>query len=326
MTKCNTFVVTKNKILQSASDPGRPTPLHLSVVASILGGARDGRLAAGVELKEGSLAAELGVSRTPVRAALGYLADRGIVRRTPGGGIILHPNGRIAAAVAREAAGAAEEQDALRIAIARDRLSGNLPDRFSESDLMRRYGIARTRLVQALNALAELGVIRRNPGHGWRFLPALDNAEQVAASYRFRMLIEPGAMAEPGYAVAPQWIAEMRARHQAALRQPWGPSSPVAFFEMNVAFHEGLVAASGNRFMLLAVQRQNQLRRLLNYDWSYGRESVVDSCREHLAVLDALDEGSVPRAAKLLRQHLMNRVKVPRDFAQSNGDRPRTEI
>jgi DNA-binding GntR family transcriptional regulator len=320
------FIVTKNKNLDMAAEAGRPTPLHLALVASILDGVREGRFEAGAQLKEGDLAESLGVSRTPVRAALGYLAERGVVRRTPGGGILLNPNSRGAKQLAREAAEAAEEQDALRVAIARDRLNGKLPERFSEADLMRRYGMARTRVVQALVTLAEVGMIRRNPGHGWSFQPALDNAEQVAASYRFRLLIEPGAMAEPGFAVSPQWIAEMRARHRATLERPWGATSAVAFFEMNVAFHEGLVAASGNRFMLLAVQRQNQLRRLLNYDWSYGRDSVVDSCREHLAILDALADGAVPRAAKLLRRHLRNRVQVPRDFTQPSIDRPRTEI
>src|SRR5207253_1439071 len=127
-------------------------------------------------------------------------------------------------------------------------------------------------------------MIRRNAGHGWSFLPAIDNAEAVAASYRFRLLIEPAALSESGFAMAPGWIDEMRARHRAALTQTWGPGSAVAFYEMNAAFHEGIVAASGNRFMLMAIQQQNRLRRLLNYDWSYGRERVGVSCREHLAI------------------------------------------
>jgi DNA-binding GntR family transcriptional regulator len=179
---------------------------------------------------------------------------------------------------------------------------------------MRRYGMGRTRLVQALVDLAELGMIERNAGHGWRFLPAIDNAEARAASYRFRLLIEPAALVEPGFAPAPRWIAEMQARHRAALAADWGPSSAVAFYEMNAAFHEGLVAASGNRFMLMAIQQQNRLRRLLNYDWPYGRERVIVSCREHLAILAALAAGARARAAKLLRDHLSRAGALRRKF------------
>src|SRR5213596_3666716 len=72
----------------------KPTPLHLAVVARILEDVRDGRIAAGARLKELDLAAALGVSRTPVRAALTYLAARGVAERTAGGGVVLKSNGR----------------------------------------------------------------------------------------------------------------------------------------------------------------------------------------------------------------------------------------
>jgi DNA-binding GntR family transcriptional regulator len=294
--------------------PAKPTPLHLSLVARIIEDVRAGRIDERARLKELDLAASLGVSRTPVRAALSYLADRGVAARTPGGGVVLKPNGRGIAALAREAAEAAEEQDALRVAIARDRLTGKLPERFSEADLMRRYRMGRTRLVQALVDLAELGMIERNAGHGWSFLPVIDNAEARAASYRFRLLIEPAALAEPGFAVTPRWIADMEARHRAALDTNWSTGSAVAFYEMNAAFHEGLVAASGNRFMLMAIQQQNRLRRLLNYDWPYGRQRVVVSCREHLAILAALGAGERAHAATLLRDHLSRAGALRRKF------------
>ena len=42
---------------------------------------------------------------------------------------------------------------------------------------------------------------------------------------------------------------------------PWSDTASIALYEMNAAFHEGLAAASGNRYLLVAVQQQNRLRR-----------------------------------------------------------------
>ena len=96
----------------------------------------------------------------------------------------------------------------------------------------------------------------------------------------------------------------MRARHEAFLRAPWTESSSVAFFEMNAGFHEGVAAASGNRFFADAVQRQNRLRRLSNYEWRHGRDRVEVNCREHLEILGRLSAGDAEMAALLMRRHL----------------------
>ncbi len=47
----------------------------------------DGRLPAGARLKQIGLAAELGISRTPIREALGRLQQEGLVELLPGGGV-----------------------------------------------------------------------------------------------------------------------------------------------------------------------------------------------------------------------------------------------
>jgi DNA-binding GntR family transcriptional regulator len=96
----------------------------------------------------------------------------------------------------------------------------------------------------------------------------------------------------------------MRERHEAFFRGPWSESHSIAFFEMNAAFHEGLAAASGNRYFLAAIQRQTRLRRLSNYDWRHGRERVEVNCREHLEMLDRLEAGDMELAALLMQRHL----------------------
>jgi DNA-binding GntR family transcriptional regulator len=134
-------------------------------------------------------------------------------------------------------------------------------------------------------------------GHGWRIQPIIADAQARSESYRYRMLIEPAGLLEPGFRLDPAWAAEMRRRHQEMLAMPWSETASIVLYEMNAAFHEGLAAVSGNRFLLVAVQQQNRLRRFGNYDWTFGYERVVVNCREHLAILDRLEAGEREAAA-----------------------------
>ena len=76
------------------------------------------------------------------------------------------------------------------------------------------------------------------------------------------------------------------------------------FFESNAQFHELLAAASGNTYILQAVQQQNRLRRLTEFHSVNNVERVKVSCREHLAILDALEQGDNEWASTLLHRHL----------------------
>ncbi len=279
--------------------------LHVVLLPRIVALIRDDRLAEGARLTEAGLAARLQVSRTPVRAALALLARRGVVRQTASGFVVADA-GRAGA----EAAAGDPGETALSLRMAQDRMSGSLPEVVSETDLMRRYAAGRATVQRTLTQLAGLGVVERKAGHGWRFCPAILDPAARAESYRWRMIIEPAALLEPSFRLDPAWTAATRAAHEQMMRAPWRETASAAFFEMNAAFHEGLAAGAGNRYLLLAVQQQNQMRRLSNYDWSSVRDPAVvrqrvqDNCREHLAILARAEAGDMAGAAALMRTHL----------------------
>ena len=268
------------------------------------------RLAPGTRLAEVALAERLQVSRTPVRAALKLLATRRLVHAGARRGYFVAN----AAPSSHKTPGkpAPHDTDRLFLAIARDRRAGRLPDEVSERDLMQRYDATRPVVQRVLTKLAEVAAVQRKPGHGWRFQPIIADAQARDESYRYRMLIEPAGLLEPGFRLDPTWAADMRRRHQDMLALPWSETASIALYEMNAAFHEGLAAASGNRYLLVAVQQQNRLRRFANYDWTFGHERVVVNCREHLAILDQLEAGQHEAAAALLRRHLEGAAKLKR--------------
>ena len=284
-----------------------PTRLQQEIADRILQLVRDDALAAGAWLNENATAKRLGVSRTPVRAALDHLAEQGVVRRHLNKGIEL-----IQLPAASDSARAPETVELAMVKLARERENGLLPDEVSELEVMRRYELGRPEAQKLLARLADLDMVERKPGYGWRFLHEPRDQRLRDESYRFRLLIEPMAMLEPGFQLDPGWITEMRARHVEALERPWRASSSIAFYEMNADFHEGLAAATGNRFFHSAMRRQNQLRRLSNYDWDQGMERVRVNCTEHMGMLDHLEAGENEVASALMRSHLLRASKLRR--------------
>jgi DNA-binding GntR family transcriptional regulator len=287
-----------------------PSRLQRQLSADILELIRAEQRAPGTRLAEVALAERLQVSRTPVRAALKLLAQRKLVRQGAQRGYFV-----ASSASSRRAAPAKPvpaDSDRLFIAIARDRRAGRLPEEVSERDLMQRYGASRPVVQRVLTRLSEVAAVARKPGHGWRFESSISDAAARAESYRFRLLIEPAAIMEPGFTLDPAWVAEMRRQHQEMLAKPWSETASIALYEMNAAFHEGLASASGNRYFLVTIQQQNRLRRFGNYDWTFGYERVVTNCREHLAILDHLEAGERVDAAMLLRRHLESAAKLTR--------------
>lgn len=287
---------------QADSGSSRPSPLQRSVVARIAEWVSGEALPRGSVLSELTVARELGVSRTPARAALAWLEAQGLLERRPREGYAVASAPSRFAGLQVEAPVA--DADRLFLDIARERTEGRLSTDVSESDLMRRFGVTRPTLLRVLTRLAEVGMVERRKGHGWSFrASAYDDAAQQE-SYRFRLLIEPAALQEPGFELPPHWLETMRARHQAMLKRRWKDADAIALFEMNAEFHEGLAAASGNRFFQMAIQQQNRVRRFVNYSWDEGRERVVTSCREHLEILDRVEAGNRDIAAALMRRHL----------------------
>jgi DNA-binding GntR family transcriptional regulator len=287
-----------------------PSRLQRELSAGIMDLIRTERLAPGTRLAEVALAERLQVSRTPVRAALRHLASRRLVRAGTSRGYFVAD--AAPATLKPPNRPSPDESDRLFVAIARDRRAGRLADEVSERDLMQRYGATRPLVQRVLTKLAEVAAVQRKPGHGWRFQPIITDAQARDESYRYRMLIEPAGLLEPSFRLDPAWALEMRRRHQEMLEMPWSETASIALYEMNAAFHEGLAAASGNRYLLVAVQQQNRLRRFANYDWTFGYERVVVNCREHLAIIDRLEAGENAAAAELLREHLQGAARLKR--------------
>ena len=276
----------------------------------------EARFDPGHHLREQHLADALGVSRTPVRAGLKELTRMGAVEARPNQGFFLLKRSNELDQLEIEQSKSNDQK--LYEQLVHDRIAGILPESFTQTEISQRYDVDRGVLTRTLVKLSEDGLIARNAGHGWRFLQTLNSDIALRNSYGFRLMIEPMALLTPNQHVDRQMIKRLRARHLRLITHPDITQVPAKeIFETDAAFHELLAEASGNLFVLQAIQQQNRLRRLLEFGSYHNKRRVKEWCEEHVAIIDALRENKQEQAAELMRKHLQYafdqvNVKSPR--------------
>jgi len=282
---------------------GTTTSTVSRIVQALAEEVHTGVLRPGAHLSAQRLADRFGVSRFPIGQALRVLADHGVAAPSPRRGFFVAADGGAPAAVLagrREPTGLA----VVYFAIAEDRVAGRLPDKVSEAALRERYGVTRGQLAGLLDRIAAEGWAERRAGYGWRFSSVLTTPDALEQTYRLRLAIEPASLLEPGYRLDPAEAARCRGVEEAMLAGGIESASSDALYERGVRYHEAIVGAAGNPFMLEALQRVNRVRRLLIYRSLTDRERFYRQAREHLAILDLLEAGRREEASAALRAHL----------------------
>lgn len=256
----------------------------------------------GARLTEQNLAESFGVSRTPVRQAIELLAAQGVVERIPYRGVYLRRRPR----PRRSAAEETNLEDRLYFRVADDYLNGTIGPRVIERSLMQRYGLSRVKLMRVFARMVREGWLEKSPGHGWTFLPILRSPETYAQSYRFRALIEPAALLEPGYRLDQAVIDRLRTEQRLLLDGGWRSFSRSETHRIGSEFHETIVAGSNNPFFIESLRRVNAMRRLLEYRIHRNRDWLIKVCEEHLQLLELLESGDLASASSFLRKHLQD--------------------
>ncbi len=267
---------------------------------------RQDQVPEGTALPERSLATRFRVSRSPVREALQILASRGTIAARPDGGFAVSA----ARSNAPEFALApADEEEPIYLRIAEDRLSGVLPERATENELMRRYELTRSQLGALLRRIVQEGWAERLPGHGWQFLAVLTSGATYDQGYRVRILLEPAAILEPTYRLDEKALRQCRAEQKALADGAAEWASPAQLFDANARLHETIAGCSGNLFIVDALKRLNRLRRLMEYRKAVNRTAALRRCKEHLTLIDLLLADQREAAADFMRLHLRDAAR-----------------
>ena len=263
----------------------------------------ESRFEPGHHLREQQLAEMLGVSRTPVRAALALLAEKGAVDSIRNKGYFL----RLPADQLTKLDVATPPSSAQRIyaRIMQDRIAGALTEEVSITELARVYDADRAMVRNVLAELERDGLVNRGPGRNWTFLPTMEDMETQQASYEYRLLLEPPGILLPSFRADKAALDRLRLQHLYVHDHPnLNESMGKQLFELDATFHETIAEFSRNPFLLQAIQHQNRLRRLLEFATYSNRARIRAWCREHIKIIDAVANGQLDNASDLMASHL----------------------
>lgn len=293
-----------------------PSILQLDLARRIIDRIRDAGLAVGTRISVQELARLFGVSRSPITAALDLLVEKGVLQPMEKRGLRIARD--VSALDLAEILPASPFEELYRLML-RERAQGLLPQEVSEAELMPRYGVSRGTIRKLLMRFAAEGLAQRLPGHGWRFAETLVGDDAYRESYEFRAIVECSALRTPHFKVNREIAAQIRRAHERILNDPASRSGGDAWFRVNAFFHENLAGFSGNRFLTDAVRHQNNLRRMQEAAafLELPAARIEQSCREHLAILEAAENGDLDWAEAMLRQHL----KQAMDFGMATTQR-----
>jgi len=260
------------------------------------------QLPPGTRLSGRKLAARFRVSRSPIERALQLLEQHRVVTASAGG----YATCAAAATVSPQDLGAERESEdeRLYLRIAEDHTTGRLPERASENELIRRYGVSRATIVRVLLRTAAEGWTERLPGRGWTFVPLLTSELTYEQICRYRIVVEPAAILEPTFVLNRRAIEACYAEQVGLFESTDSHLSPVEVFESGSRFHQVVLDCSQNPFFINGLAQVNKVRRLVEYGKTLASRNWLERCREHARIAELLLNGAREEASELMRRHL----------------------
>ena len=176
-------------------------------------------------------------------------------------------------------------------------------DRFTETDLSRRFGASRTPIRDALLQLKRDGFVDVRFRSGWYICPF--DFKRFDELYELRIVLETAAIERllRGDDATRQaaldaldaiWLVDEAARE----------SDPRRMTDLDEGFHSRIVQAAGNREMALMHHENTEKIRIIRRLDFYKEERTAATYREHGALLRALRRSALDEALPLLRAHI----------------------
>ena len=179
--------------------------------------------------------------------------------------------------------------------------------------LSRQLEVSPTPIREALVQLEHTGLVKRVALKGYRVAPPLSR-EQMQELFEARAIVEVAAVERAGTQLPTLLPALTDAQEQhrlaAAVFETMNPEERAAgyrrYFEADWHFHETILANCGNRYLSQMAQSTSTHSHRMRQSASHGSNDTALAVSEHQAVLDCLQQGDVPGAAKAMSTHISN--------------------
>jgi DNA-binding GntR family transcriptional regulator len=173
-------------------------------------------------------------------------------------------------------------------------------DRFTETEMAERFSVSRTPVRDALYRLEREGYLRVSFRSGWSVRPF--DFTKFEELYDLRIILELAAVQQICETEGPPNLTNIKAVWLVPVEQRL--SDPQVVAQLDEAFHEGLVRATGNREMARVhgeiTERIRVIRRL---DFTKPKR-ISTTYDEHAQILRLLLRRKEAQAVILLRSHI----------------------
>ena len=279
------------------------SPLAMRIARDIIGQISTGNLLAGDHLGTEGIARQFRVSRSPVREALKILLERSVISQVPNRGYFVRDDALASCDLTDTDTSPADLESAY-YRFAEDWLDDRIDGEVTEQFLKDRYALTKSQVQDILTRAAREGWAEPKAGYGWLLRPVAKTAEAFEQIYRFRSVIEPAALLEPSFVLDRAACQTLRRTQQKMLDGDAERLPTEALVAAGANFHEEVIRMSGNMMYFQALERANQLRRLLEYRANINRSRFVVQCTDHLHILDLIERADNLEAAHFMRRHL----------------------
>ena len=180
-------------------------------------------------------------------------------------------------------------------------------ERLSDRLLADRFGISRTPVRDALSRLAEDGLVVVRPQSGTMVMNP--DPDTICQCCETRAVIEQGALrllaaGDPSGAVAD--CAAILDEARSALQT----GDHEALDRLDTAFHETLVARTGNRFLVGCYRSISDFVAAIRYRLPREGTRYKSALKQHQRILDLLSQGHVDEAAQELATHVTHVARI----------------
>lgn len=176
------------------------------------------------------------------------------------------------------------------------------PTRIREETLAQQLGVSRTPVREALIRLQSSGMVQLRPGRGALLMPVTQR--DYLEWLQIREPLEALAAREAALNASQHDVDRLRALFAPFLPDTGTATDDDAYNTANVAFHEALMRLSGNQLLQRMWQAFGHLQTSRRSQTIARLHRRRDSLREHVALIDAIEQRNAPLAETLARNHV----------------------
>lgn len=198
-------------------------------------------------------------------------------------------------------------------------ISGLLPPgtRLVEQELAKQLGISRVPIREAIQQLADEGLVVKEPRRGAYVQPYSE--EELEEIYSLRIVLERFVIER----VMANWSIEAKTQLQAiveAMVQAAEAGDKLQVSQLDTKFHETLWDLANNNLLLEVVSglRVRIIRFLTEANTTISPDELNAHAETHQSVLDALSNGNVEAAKTRITEHILGGKKRIKAYYQAH--------